>query len=716
MGISCALTHREQPANRWGELRSRLRGGSLEKRKGHRIRRNRLIHQINLFETSQRDFTHIRPGAVNYLSGMNVSIGCDHAGPALKAKIAAFLLSRGITPLNRGTDTEERVDYPDHAHAVAEDVASGAAPLGILICGSANGVAMAANKHAGIRAAIAWNRELAALARGHNDANILCLPARFITEEEALASVAAFLDTPFEGGRHTDRVAKIAWMACVWLLGCVPLFAQQQLEAERVRGWAATVTPAELEANLSVFASDAFEGRETGTPGAEKASEFVRDAFAEAGLVPAVSGSWFQEVPMRTERLLTASFRISGTAYAYPEDVVFPPSTELEECPETDLVFAGFGIVEGKRNDYGGEALRGRIAVVFGGSPDGKGEDRTMDKRKWAEAAGAKALVVIPENYGALRGRFKAWGDRPATRLVRDWPVDAEPGSALPVFYVSERVAQAWLGDVAALRKACKKRTKPVQIAGTWSHRIVRESREFLGRNVVGLLPGSESPLSKECVVLTAHYDHIGIVDGQINNGADDDGSGTVTLLELAEACATAAREGLPPRRSMLFMAVVGEEKGLLGSEWYSEHPVWPLDFTVANLNIDMIGRTDAAHPDNERYVYLIGSDRLSSELHAVSETVNARFTRLSLDYTFNAEDDPNRFYYRSDHYNFARKGVPVIFYFSGVHEDYHKPGDDAEKIRFGKMSEIGQLVFHTAWQLANQDRRIKVDRTPTPQ
>jgi RpiB/LacA/LacB family sugar-phosphate isomerase len=648
---------------------------------------------------------------VNYLSRMNVSLGCDHAGPALKARVAAFLESRGVETVNRGTDTEDRVDYPDYAHRVAEDVVSGKVDFGILICGSANGVAMAANKHAGIRAAIAWNAEVAGLARGHNDANVLCLPARFITEEEALACVDAFLKTPFEGGRHTGRVAKIALTCALWVLALAGASAQQQLDAQRVRGWAATMAPNELEELLTVFASDAFEGRETGTPGAERASEFVRDAFVAAGLQPGVAGGWFQEVPMRTEKLVSGSFRISGTAYSFPEDVVFPPSVELEECPETDLFFAGYGIVEGKRDDYKGEAMRGRVVVVLGGMPDGKSEDRLMDKRKWAEAAGAKALVVIPENYAALRGRFKAWADRPSTRLERDWPVDAEPGSALPVFYVSERVAEAWLGNVAAERKACKRRSTARALQGTWSHRIGREITSFTGRNVVGILPGSESPYSKECIAVTAHYDHIGWVDGQINNGADDDGSGTVTLIELAEACATAARDGFAPRRTMLFMAVVGEEKGLLGSEWYSEHPVWPLDFTVANLNIDMIGRTDAAHPDNERYVYLIGSDRLSTELHAVSETVNARFTQLVLDYTFNAEDDPNRFYYRSDHYNFARKGVPVIFYFSGVHEDYHKPGDDAHKIRYGKMSEIGQLIFHTAWQLANQDRRIKVDR-----
>jgi Zn-dependent M28 family amino/carboxypeptidase len=166
-------------------------------------------------------------------------------------------------------------------------------------------------------------------------------------------------------------------------------------------------------------------------------------------------------------------------------------------------------------------------------------------------------------------------------------------------------------------------------------------------------------------------------------------------------------------------MTVVGEEKGLLGSEWYADHAIWPLENTVANLNIDMIGRVDENHTDDNRYVYLIGSDKLSSELHEISETANSTYTNLALDYTFNAPDDPNRFYYRSDHYNFAKNNIPVIFYFSGVHEDYHRPGDDPEKIMYDKTAEIGQLVFYTAWQLANQDKRIEVDRVndfPTKQ
>ena len=216
--------------------------------------------------------------------------------------------------------------------------------------------------------------------------------------------------------------------------------------------------------------------------------------------------------------------------------------------------------------------------------------------------------------------------------------------------------------------------------------------------------------LKKEVLVVTSHYDHIGIVDGEINNGADDDGSGTVAVLEIAQSFMEAYKNGSGPRRSILFMNVVGEEKGLLGSEWYSENPVFPLEYTVANLNIDMIGRVDEDHEGNDNYIYLIGSDKLSSQLHRISEKSNIRYIGLELDYTFNAPDDPNRFYYRSDHYNFAKHNIPVIFYFSGVHEDYHAPGDDYEKIMYNKTAKVARLVFHTAWELVNRDKKIVVD------
>ena len=180
--------------------------------------------------------------------------------------------------------------------------------------------------------------------------------------------------------------------------------------------------------------------------------------------------------------------------------------------------------------------------------------------------------------------------------------------------------------------------------------------------------------------------------------------------MEIAEAFMKAKKDGNGPRRSVLILAVSGEEKGLLGSKYYTDNPVYPLEKTVANLNIDMIGRLDDWH-DHENYVYLIGSDMLSRELHEISEEVNEEYMSIELDYTFNKEDDPNRYYYRSDHYNFAKNNIPVIFYFNGVHEDYHKETDTIEKIRFRKVKRITQLIFLTAWEIVNREERIKLNK-----
>jgi Zn-dependent M28 family amino/carboxypeptidase len=234
---------------------------------------------------------------------------------------------------------------------------------------------------------------------------------------------------------------------------------------------------------------------------------------------------------------------------------------------------------------------------------------------------------------------------------------------------------------------------------------------DLVSDNVLAFLEGEDPELKSEIVVISAHYDHVGIINGEIHNGADDDGSGTVSVMEMARAFVQAKKEGHGSKRSILFLHVSGEEKGLLGSEWYSDHPVYPLVNTVCDLNVDMVGRKDADHQDG-RYIYLIGSDKLSTELHQISEEANKKYTQLQLDYTYNDPNDPNQFYYRSDHYNFAKHNIPVIFYFSGVHEDYHKPGDDPEKIMYDKMAEIGKLVFHTAWEVANRPEKLKVDVT----
>ncbi len=228
--------------------------------------------------------------------------------------------------------------------------------------------------------------------------------------------------------------------------------------------------------------------------------------------------------------------------------------------------------------------------------------------------------------------------------------------------------------------------------------------------NVVAFLKGSEKP--DEILVISSHYDHVGVDDqGNVYNGADDDGSGTVGVLEIAEAFAKAAEDGYTPKRSILFLNNTGEEKGLIGSKYYTQNPVFPLENTVADLNIDMIGRIDPQHEGNDNYVYLIGSDKLSTELHQLSEEVNDKYMKMDLDYTYNDENDPNRFYYRSDHYNFAKHGVPIIFYFNGVHADYHKMTDTPDKIEYDLLAKRARLVFLTAWEIANRDTRLVVDK-----
>ncbi|MDP5043955.1 MAG: M28 family metallopeptidase [Leeuwenhoekiella sp.] len=228
--------------------------------------------------------------------------------------------------------------------------------------------------------------------------------------------------------------------------------------------------------------------------------------------------------------------------------------------------------------------------------------------------------------------------------------------------------------------------------------------------NVVAYIKGSTKP--DEYIIISAHLDHVGVSDtGEVFNGADDDGSGTVGLLEIAEAFNEAVKAGYTPQRSIVFLHVTAEEKGLYGSRYYAENPIFPIANTVADLNIDMIGRVDDAHKDNENYIYLIGSDKLSTELDSISTAVNNKYMNIDLDYTYNDENDPNRFYYRSDHYNFAKKGVPIIFYFNGVHADYHKVSDTPDKINYPMLAKRSQLVFLTAWELANRADRVVVDK-----
>ena len=244
---------------------------------------------------------------------------------------------------------------------------------------------------------------------------------------------------------------------------------------------------------------------------------------------------------------------------------------------------------------------------------------------------------------------------------------------------------------------------------------------EVDSENVIAIIRGTEIP--DEYVILTAHLDHVGYGRtgsragrnvNKIHNGADDDGSGTVAVLEIAQAFKEASKKGKGPKRSIVFLHVTGEEKGLLGSAYYADNPIYPLEDTVTNLNLDMIGRTDPTRQgENREYIYIIGSDHDSQDLHNLSELTNSETVNIDLDYRFNAKDDPQRFYYRSDHYNFAKNGIPIIFYFSGTHPDYHMPSDTPDKIEYDLLEVRSRLVFYTAWNIANRDQRIALDPKP---
>jgi Zn-dependent M28 family amino/carboxypeptidase len=324
-------------------------------------------------------------------------------------------------------------------------------------------------------------------------------------------------------------------------------------------------------------------------------------------------------------------------------------------------------------------------------------------------------LVVAngkPEEFKPFADRLKVFLSEGSLNLTKPASSNPNKGIFLAEQAVISKIFNAPFEKFvkAASEEAAKKpllKIKPSRIV----YNILMETKPVKSENMLGYLEGTDK--KDELIVISAHYDHIGLHEGEdkVNNGADDDGSGTVTVLQLAKAFAQAKKEGHGPRRSILFMTVTGEEEGLLGSEYYVTHPVFPLANTVADLNIDMVGRRDPEHNGKPDYVYIIGADKLSSELNEINERNNKEYTKLDFDYLYNDVNHPTNLYKRSDHWNFAKNNVPIIFYFDGIHEDYHKPSDEISKIDFDLLAKRGKIVFYTAWELANRDNRITVDK-----
>lgn len=518
------------------------------------------------------------------------------------------------------------------------------------------------------------------------------------------------------------------------LLVCT-LSAQAQYdrstEVDRAAQLAQTITVEDLTRHLTILADDEMQGRETGQPGQKLAADYLADIFAAYGL-PTIGAdnSYFQPISFIAERWDNIEFSINGETQRHLWDYYALPSQNANRSLITsdEVIFVGYGIDDEAYSDYANAPdLNGKTILILSGEPmDRKGNSHvtgtpmlsdwsTMIEKKLraAKAQGVATVLILDtefkDNLGqarkiALDSRMHmGWSENPTENYSNG-------------LYISSQTARRILGsnykDVVKARKriARKGKSRTVRIPADLQITQEKNVRELLGENVLGFVEGNDPELKDEIVIVTAHYDHIGFRGTDIYNGADDNGSGTSTVLEVCQAFVEAQRKGWGPRRSVLFMLVSGEEKGLLGSEYYVKNPIFPLEKTVANINVDMVGRVDEKHADDPNYIYVIGSDRLSTELHAINEQVNDQYTQLELDYTYNAEDDPNRYYYRSDHYNFAERGIPAVFYFNGTHEDYHRPSDTVDKINFEKMALIGQLVFHTAWELANRDERIQVD------
>lgn len=507
----------------------------------------------------------------------------------------------------------------------------------------------------------------------------------------------------------------------------------QQVAQDTLDGptrYARTITAGELKDYLTVIASDSMEGRETGEPGQKKAAQYLA-AQLDNWHLPKIGeeGSYFQKMYFTSENWSTVQLEVNGEKLRHLWDFYAYPSTNTDRDTTVfdEVLFLGYGIEDEYYSDYENIDVTGKTILIFAGEPlDRQGYSlvtKSDTLSKWstdwrrkvrlARQKGAETVLMIdPEfkkNVAAARReiisrqRKLGKGEEPEHYYVNN-------------YFVSTSLAEKIIGKeykkvVKARRKIHKVgRLKPVVLPCRIKLYQEKNIQQLTGENILAYIEGVDEALKKEIVLITAHYDHIGRRGETIFNGADDNGSGTSSLLEICEAFLEAKINGDGPRRSVLIMWVSGEEKGLLGSEYYTQKPVFPLERTIVNINIDMVGRVDKKHENNPDYIYVIGADRLSSELHQINEQMNERYTRLELDYTYNAENDPNRFYYRSDHYNFARLGIPAVFYFNGTHPDYHRSTDTVEKINFEKMVKVARLIFHTAWELANRDERIRVD------
>jgi hypothetical protein len=544
------------------------------------------------------------------------------------------------------------------------------------------------------------------------------------------------------------RAAALTMTMCAALLGAIPTveLLSAQNTAVQARGGAASITPQVLRGWLSYLSSDQLEGRNTFSEGLGLAAAYIVDQIKQAGVKPGGDhGTYFQRISVlgvKSTNHSTVTVEVNGQTKTFKdgEGINFPKNVGGKRTFTIDKVeFVGYGLnLSPSQNDYKGIDVKGS-AVVWLGSLGPKSLDPTQGRRllgarasSATEEMGAGATIAPPPDpaqaqrgFGGGRGPAPAApGGFPGGRggpaippdftTVQNLTLPVPPNVTgtddfLEFLFSAADVKYSDLKTKAAAQEDLPHFTlKGVKLTFNLDADYQVVNTQYT-RNVVGIVEGSDPKLKDTYVAFGAHYDHIGYQQGvleagnedRINNGADDDGSGTTTLIALARAFA----QGPKTKRSLLFVWHAGEERGLWGSKYMADYPVVPIDKIAAQLNMDMIGRNRDNKESEKNTVYVVGADRISTELHNVMIDANAALPKpLTLDYELNDPTDPERVYYRSDHYSYAAKGIPIVFFTTGLHPDYHRVTDSVEKIEFEKMSHIGQLVYETGRRVANLD------------
>jgi hypothetical protein len=491
--------------------------------------------------------------------------------------------------------------------------------------------------------------------------------------------------------------------------------------------YAETITAHDLKKHLTIVASAEMEGRMTGSEGQRKAARYIQSQFVQVGLkAPEPLNGYQQYYPLFKDTLIPKTLKIGKKKLQYGIGyVLFSGSSAKEKFKSSKIVFCGYGIDDKNYSDYKGKNVKHKVVLILNGEPmqGGKYLVNGTDKSSfWTYSMTRKAAAAKEKGADAVLFINTGWDSIPSATTKNSqksmlyFPASGKAAKLTTVLMGVQALKNIF--DENEVKNILEKAQAKEPLNNIVLEKKMRTKLSFEkattqidASNVIGIVEGSDK--KDEYLFLTAHYDHLGKKDDVIYYGADDDGSGTVSVIEMAEAFAKAKEEGHGPRRTVVFMTVSGEEEGLWGSQYYSEHPVFPLEKTTADLNTDMIGRIDGGrYSEKEKnYVYVIGNDKLSRDLDPITQKINDKYTRLELDNRYNLPSDPQRIYYRSDHYNFAKKGVPIIFYFDGIHKDYHKPTDTVDKINFELMEKRVRFIFLTAWEMANRDEMLKRDK-----